>query len=71
MDAQAYFADILRMKSLLFLPKLSNSQINQFSKDCSEKEIGDKVGLSTQFNLIKSSIENHVDNLKLLFITHS
>ena len=70
MDAQAYFADILRMKSLLFLPNLSNSQINQFS-DCSEKEIGDKVGLSTQFNLIKSSIENHVDNLKLLFITHS
>ena len=70
MDAQAYFADILRMKSLLFLPKLSNSQINQFS-DCSEKEIGDIVGLSTQFNLIKSSIENHVDNLKLLFITHS
>ena len=70
MDAKAYFADILRMKSLLFLPNLSNSQINQFS-DCSEKEISDKVGLSTQFNLIKSSIENHVDNLKLLFITHS
>ena len=71
MDAQTSFADILRMKSHLFLPKLSNSQINRFLKACSEREISDKVGLSTQLNLIKSSIENHVDNLKFLFNTHS
>ena len=71
MDAQTCFADILRMKSPLFLPKLSNSEINRFLKGCSEREIGDKVELNTQLNLIKPSIENHVDNLKLLFNTHS
>ena len=52
MDAQAYFAEILWMKSLLLLPKISNSHINQFSKDCSEKGIGNNVGLSTQLHKV-------------------
>lgn len=54
-------------KSLLFLPKLSNSQINQFSKDWG---LSTQLNTSTQLNLRKSLIENHVDNLKLLFNTH-
>ena len=50
------------MKSLILWPKISNSQINQFSKDCSEKGIGE---LGIVPNYIKFAILSDVDNLKL------
>ena len=62
-DAQAYFAEILGMKSLILWPKISNSQINQFSKDCSEKGIG-KLGKVPNYIIPSQTckIEDDVSN---------
>ena len=57
MDAQSILCrNIMDEISSSLAKNFKSTDINQFSKDCSEKGIGDKVGLSAQLHKVTNTL---------------